>query len=120
VTRIAPRNPRELLTPAALHILLALAEGPRHGYGIQQDVFERTEGALRLGAGTLYEAIHRMKRSGWIESSGREEPKRGGAPRKLYRLTREGRRRLSGELARMAALVRDARVRELLANPERA
>jgi DNA-binding PadR family transcriptional regulator len=118
MTRIGPRNPRELLTPGVLHILLSLAEGPRHGYGIQRDVFERTEGALRLGAGTLYEAIHRMKRSRWIESSGREDPKRGGAPRKMYRLTREGRRRLKDELSRMDALVRYARAREFLADPE--
>jgi DNA-binding PadR family transcriptional regulator len=120
MSKLGPRNPRELLTPGALHILLSLAEGPRHGYRIQRDVEERTHGALRLGAGTLYEAIHRMKRSGWIESSGREVAERGGAPRKIYRLTREGRRRLREELSRMDALVRYARAREFLMDAEEA
>ena len=108
-------NPRELLTPAALHVLLSLVDGERHGYGIKQDVEERTEGAFKLGPGTLYEAIHRMVQSGWIEASPKS-PKATGreARRKSYRLTRLGRRQLETELARLDAVVTYARSKALL------
>ncbi|MDH3223994.1 MAG: helix-turn-helix transcriptional regulator, partial [Gemmatimonadota bacterium] len=61
------RTPRDLLTPAALHILMALSREDRHGYGIKKAVEEQTAGRMRLGPGTLYEGIHRMESSGWIE-----------------------------------------------------
>lgn len=102
------RRPRELLTPAALHVLLSLVDGPRHGYGIQRDVAERTGGKLKLGPGTLYEAIHRMLESGWIAHAGRD------TRRKNYRLTGEGRRQLKAELARLESLVSYARSKALL------
>ena len=54
------------LTPAVFHILLALAVGDRHGYAIMQDVAEHTEGALQMGAGTLYGTIQRLMDSGWV------------------------------------------------------
>jgi len=112
-------TPRELLTPAALHVLLSLAEGERHGYGIKLDVEQRTAGALSLGPGTLYEAIHRMEKSGWIEESAR----RGGRTkidprRRYYRMTKEGRERLKQELERLRDIVSYARARDLLRDPE--
>ena len=55
------------MTTRTLQILLALAEGPLHGYGIRQAVEERTEGDVRLGSGTLYEAIHRLLGDSRIE-----------------------------------------------------
>ena len=58
------------LTPVALHVLLALADGERHGYGIMLEVRERTGGSVRLGPGTLYGAIKRLKEGGVIEESG--------------------------------------------------
>ena len=70
------KNPRDLLTPAALHILLSVASERLHGYAIKRAVEARTEGALSLGPGTLYEAIHRMANSGWIEEVGGEEGKK--------------------------------------------
>ena len=59
------------LTPAALNVLLALADGERHGYGIMLEVRERTGGRVRLGPGTLYGAVKRLKEGGVIEESGR-------------------------------------------------
>jgi DNA-binding PadR family transcriptional regulator len=94
---------------------LSLAEGERHGYGIKQDVAERTDGALRLGPGTLYEAIHRMVQWGWIEATPKSSKATGReARRKSYRLTRLGRRQLKQELERLDAIVNYARSKALL------
>ena len=111
-------NPRALLTPAALHILLALADEERHGYGIQSEVEERTGGQLNLGPATLYEAIHRMVGSGWIRESARKGEGDDGRSnrRKYYRLAREGRRQMEAELARLDEIVRYARSKSLLPN----
>jgi DNA-binding PadR family transcriptional regulator len=103
------RNPSDLLTPAALQILLSLAAGELHGYGIKRDVEERTGGGMVLGPGTLYEAIHRMEAGGWIE-----EVEGGDARRRVYRLTPSGRRVLDDELRRLDAIVRYARAEELI------
>src|SRR5947209_16485611 len=64
-------QPEEMLplTPAVFHILLALADRERHGYGIMQEVAARTEGAMRMGPGTLYGSIKRMLADGLIEAS---------------------------------------------------
>ena len=112
-------TPRELLTPAALHVLLSLANGKRHGYGIKLEVEKRTEGALSLGPGTLYEAIHRMQKSGWIEETTRPKEASGrDARRKYYRLTKLGRSQLREELSRLDSIVRYARSQELLPGSE--
>ena len=105
-------NPRSLLTPAALHILLSLARGEKHGYAIKQDVEERTRGSISLGPGTLYEAIHRMRRSEWItevEEQGAERSRR-----KVYQLTRGGRKVMEEELRRLGEIVRQARAHDLM------
>ncbi len=99
------KTPRDLLTPAALHMLLALAREDLHGYGIKQEVEERTGGRLRLGPGTLYEAIHRMKADGWIT----ELPDEADARRKVYRLAPRGRSVMLEEVRRLAVIVRYAR-----------
>ena len=72
VTGERSRDPGDLLplTPVALNVLLALADGERHGYGIMLEVRERTGGTVRLGPGTLYGAIKRLKEGGVIEESG--------------------------------------------------
>lgn len=106
------------MTPASLHVLLSLAQQKRHGYGIKLDVEERTEGALRLGPGTLYEAIHRMVRDGWLEEAPGADEVQRGKPRKYYRLTIQGRRRLEEELARLRDIVDYARARDLLPGTE--
>jgi DNA-binding PadR family transcriptional regulator len=100
------------LTPAALNVLLALADGERHGYGIMLEVRERTGGRVRLGPGTLYGAIKRLKEGGVIEESGgRLDPgeARDDERRRYYRLTGFGGEVLAAEVERLDGLVRAAR-----------
>jgi DNA-binding PadR family transcriptional regulator len=100
------------LTPVALNVLLALADGERHGYGIMLEVRERTGGRVRLGPGTLYGAIKRLKEGGVIEESG-QRPDPGEAPdderRRYYHLTGFGGEVLAAEVERLDGLVRAAR-----------
>jgi DNA-binding PadR family transcriptional regulator len=98
------------LTPAVFHILVALADGEAHGYAIMQAVSEKSMGAVRMGAGTLYGAISRLLQDGLIEESEeRPDPKMDDARRRYYRLTDFGARILAAETKRMADLVRAAR-----------
>lgn len=113
MSRRSARTPSDLLTPAVLHILLTLAGEDLHGYAIKDAVEERTGGRLRLGPGTLYEAIHRMDEGGWIE----ELP--GGGRKRVYRITEEGRAALRDELRRLGEIVDHARRAELLEEPAR-
>jgi DNA-binding PadR family transcriptional regulator len=93
-----------------LHILLALADGAKHGYAIKQDVEQRTSGALRLGPGTLYEAIQRLESHGWIEEAEAGEPANGQeAQRRVYKITDRGLTTLRGELRQLGAIVERAR-----------
>ena len=104
------------MTTRTLQILLALADGPLHGYGIKQKVEERTHGEVRLGSGTLYEAVHRLLAAGDIAEvdAPPDEPVSGGPPRRWYVLTGQGREALSRELRRMEEVLRYARGRDLL------
>lgn len=100
------------LTPAVFHILLALADQDRHGYGIILDIAERTGGAMRLGTGTLYTAISRLLEQGFIEESDeRPAAEEDDERRRYYRLTAFGRDVANAEAGRLAALVRMARAR---------
>jgi len=104
------------LTPAALHILLALADGERHGYAIMRAVEERSGGEVRLAPGTLYGAIKRMLDQGVVEElegHRSEEDER----RRYYRLTRYGREVVREEVARLERLVETARGTRLIARP---
>jgi DNA-binding PadR family transcriptional regulator len=105
------------MSQAALHILMSLAEGRRHGYAVKQEIEERTGGALVLGPGTLYEAIHRMLKEGWVEETAAPREEDGGGARRYYRLTAGGRRAMEAELQRLDALVRHARSRGLVPKP---
>src|SRR5437867_11393028 len=103
------------LTPAVFHILLALADGERHGYAIMQEVASRTEGKMRLGPGTLYGSIKRMLAEDLIEESDeRPDPELDDERRRYYRLTHFGQRVVSAEVDRLAKLVRLARTKSLL------
>ncbi len=104
------------MTKRTLQILLSLAEGPLHGYGIKQNIARRTGGAVNLGSGTLYEAIQRMEIWSWIEEvpPPDREPPSGGPPRRFFALTAAGQDALSEELQRMDEIVRYARGRDLL------
>ena len=111
------REVRELLplTPAVLHILLALAGEERHGYGIMREVEGRTGGETRLGPGTLYGSIKRMLADGLIEESAeRPDPAMDDQRRRYYRITDLGRRVAGAEAERLAGLVETARARKLL------
>ena len=96
-----------------LHILVALADGDCHGYAIMQDVAARTDGAVRLGPGTLYGSIKRMLHDGLIEELD-ERPGEDDVRRRDYRITPRGRRIAKEELGRLAALVRHARAAGLV------
>ena len=111
----------EALTPAVFHILLSLADGEKHGYGIIQEVAERTDGAMVMGPGTLYGTLKRMLEAGLVEESGeRRDPGLDDERRRYYRLTGRGRRAATAEAERLEALVRAARAKSLLKRPQRA
>ena len=94
------------LQPAAFHILLALAAGERHGYALLNDVERLSDGALRIGPGTLYGSIKRLAEAGLIaECDQRPDPELDDSRRRYYRLTAAGRTAVSAEAARMARLV---------------
>ncbi len=96
------------VTEPVLLILLSLAEQPRHGYAILQDVQEMSEGRVTLSTGTLYGALRRLLDDGWIERFPEEDNSRG---RQAYRLTPGGRRNLQQEVSRLKQLTRVASLR---------
>lgn len=98
------------LPAATFHILLALAEDDRHGYAIIQDVAARTDGALKLSAGTLYRSIQRMLEQGLlVETRERPAPEEDDERRRYYRITPFGASVARAEARRLADLVRMAR-----------
>ena len=102
------RSLQELLplTQPVFHILLALADEERHGYGIMQDVAQQTEGALQLGPGTLYGCLKRMLAAGLVEESEeRPDPALDDERRKYYRMTAFGKRVVRAEAQRLAGAV---------------
>ncbi len=103
------------LTPTVFHILLALADEDRHGYGIIQEVKLRTEDGVHLMAGTLYGAIKRLLERGLIlETDDRPDPELDDERRRYYRLTDFGQRVLAAEVARLEEQVRQARNKQLM------
>ena len=112
-------NPLLPLTPAGFHILLALADGEKHGYAIMQEVAKRSQGKVRLGPGTLYGSIKRMLSEGLIvESDERPDPEMDDERRRYYRLTEFGQRVAEAEAERLAGLVDAARAKMLLRHPK--
>src|SRR5262252_9155413 len=103
------------LSLAVFHILIALADRDRHGYSIMQDVSARTDGKVRLSAGTLYSSIRRMLEQGLIdELADSPDPTSTDERRRYYRLTRLGRRVAAAEVARLNTLVQQARATGLV------
>ena len=106
------------LTPVVLHILLALAEGERHGYAIAQEIEAATDGQVRAGPGTLYGSIQRMLTASLIEESpAKHRAESSDDRRRYYRMTAFGKRVLELELDRLVDVVRIARSKRLLADP---
>ncbi len=111
----AASDPRAALplSPSAFHILLALAEGERHGYSISKEVEAATDGLVKLPPGTLYRLIKQMSADGWINEAGHDDAGEDQR-RRNYRLTDRGRRIAEAEAQRLDELVRIARERKLL------
>src|SRR3954470_18767093 len=101
------------LPVATFHILLALADEDRHGYAIIQDVEARTDGDLRLSAGTLYRSIARMVEQGLIVETEKRRSRADDERRRYYRLTPPGESVARAEVRRLSQLVRHARARGL-------
>ena len=107
------------LPPATFHILMALADGDRHGYAIIQDIEARTAGELRMSAGTLYRSIQRMQEQGLIvESRRRPQPELDDERRRYYQITAFGEAVARAEARRLTQLIRLARARGIV--PEKA
>ncbi|MDQ2888326.1 MAG: PadR family transcriptional regulator [Chloroflexota bacterium] len=102
------------LTPAVFHILLALADGERHGYSIMQEIAVQTEGALRIGPTTLYRSIKRMLEDGLIiEVDERPDPELDDERRRYYRLTSSGQQAAIAETRRLERAVAVAKTKPL-------
>ena len=112
-------NPEDLLplTPAVFNIMLALADGEKHGYGIMLEVETNTNGQITMGPGTLYGSIKRMLKAGLIEECDeRSDPELDHQRRRYYRLTGMGQQVLRLEAERLASQVHLARAKNLLAD----
>ena len=104
------------LTPAVFHIMLALADGEKHGYAIMQEVEAISSDQIKMGPGTLYGSIKRMIANGLIEEvDERPDPNLDDQRRRYYRLTGLGSTVLSAEAQRLAVLLERARTKQVLA-----
>jgi len=106
------------LTPPMLHTLVALADGDKHGYAIIKEIARRTEGAVRLSAGTLYALIRRAEADGLIvETDERPDIALDDERRRYYRLTPFGRKVAAAEIERLESIVEMARTKKLVSRP---
>lgn len=97
------------LPVATLHILLSLRDGEKHGYAIMREVEDMSDGAVKMGPGTLYGSIKRMLADGFLEETAeRPDPELDDQRRRYYRLTGLGERVCEAEVGRLSALVKKA------------
>lgn len=111
------QHPQDMLplTPAVFNILLALADGEKHGYAIMSEVEANTQGEVKMGPGTLYGSIKRMLEGGLIEESDeRPDPAMDDQRRRYYRLTGLGMRVLKAEAERLDRQLAVARMKQVL------
>jgi DNA-binding PadR family transcriptional regulator len=111
------RDPAALLplTAGMFQVLIALADGEKHGYAILKEVVRRTEGRVSLSAGTLYTIIRRFVQEGVVaESAERPDPALDDERRRYYRLTEFGRELAKAEAARMESALDMARAKKLI------
>src|SRR5262245_30855521 len=114
IIEVTTANPNVPLTPAVLHILLALSGGERHGYGIMKQVEIDSRGEVKMGPGTLYGSLKRMLDAGLVrESDKRVDPEMDDERRIYYQITGVGSAALAAELERLRHLVTLAQEREL-------
>ena len=103
------------LKPKVLHVLLAVADGPRHGYGIMQEVAERTDGQVKLWPAALYALLRDLEKSDFIAESGqRPAADEDDERRRYFALTALGKRLLDAEVRRLEAIVHHARASRAL------
>lgn len=107
------------LKPKVLHILLSLADGPRHGYSIMQEVAARTDGRIRVWPAAMYGALRELEELDWIEESEKRAAD-DDERRRYFALTALGKRVLSAEVARLEAIVDHARASRALRKAGRA
>jgi DNA-binding PadR family transcriptional regulator len=110
-------DPKQLLplTPAVFHILLALADGEKHGYGIMQELTAMSSGEIKMGPGTLYGSIKRMLEAKLIEESDeRPDPTLDDERRRYYRITDFGAKVARAESQRLAVLLNAAQSKRLM------
>jgi DNA-binding PadR family transcriptional regulator len=107
------------LSSATLHILLALAGGDLHGYGIIQEVARHSDGYYRMGPGTLYDNLKKLIDAGLVADTPKSASPKGDE-RRFYTLTMDGHSALSAEVDRLQNVVREARLRLQQRRPRRA
>jgi DNA-binding PadR family transcriptional regulator len=106
------------LTPTVLHVLLALADGDKHGYAIIKEVRRRTDGDVELGASSLYAVLKRLVSDGVVaETDERPDPALDDERRRYYRLTRFGRAVVIAELTRLDDILAQGRAKRLVPAP---
>jgi DNA-binding PadR family transcriptional regulator len=102
------------LSPLVFHVLLALADGEKHGYAIIKEVRRRTDGEVELGASSLYAVLRRLLSDGLVvESDERPDPALDDERRRYYRLSKFGRDVAAAELRRLESVIRQARAKRI-------
>jgi DNA-binding PadR family transcriptional regulator len=105
-------QPSPALTAAEFQVLVALADGDKHGYAIGKEIAARTDGQVQLRAATLYTVIKRLLANGFIdEEAERPDPELDDERRRYYRLTMRGRRAAEHEARRLEATAKQARTK---------
>lgn len=110
-----------MLKPQWFHILFALAQGPRHGSAIMEDVLQRTNGEMKLWPATLYGSLRDLEELDWITETDptADAPTEGGR-RRFHDLTAIGREELGRELLRLRGILDAAYERDILPEPRAA
>ncbi len=115
VAQVRSVEPLLPLTPAMFHVLLALADGDKHGYAIMKEVTRLTDGAVSLSAGTLYGILRRLESEGMVvEKDERPAPELDDERRRYYHLTDFGRKVARAEAERLEDMVSLARSKKLM------
>jgi DNA-binding PadR family transcriptional regulator len=100
-------------------ILLSLADTPKHGTAIMEEVLERTDGAMKLWPGTLYGSLRELEDAGWVrETEAPPDAPTEGGRRRFYLITRTGKAALAEEVRRLASFVREARAKRVIGAAE--
>jgi DNA-binding PadR family transcriptional regulator len=108
-------HPQPPLSPVVLHVLLALADGDKHGYAIIKEIRRRTGGEIEIGASSLYATVRRLLEEGLLtETDDRPDPSLDDERRRYYRLTKLGREIAVREVKRLQSVILQARAKRLV------